>query len=209
MGYKPTCNLGGSSNKSIYLSVCRSVCLSVGLSVCLSVCRSVCLSVLIVCVCVCVWTLLAQGMVPIIVCCHANSAACNSMQGVPEDWVKLAPTKTFTPSCDMKTVCCHANSAACNSMQGVPEDWVKLAPTKTFTPSCDMKTGNPFSRTCWLSYDQLFFPRGCFRYKSVDEAVVSSYHCGPHPRGFSFEPHQFGFNLRTHNQTSVCSHHWL
>ena len=162
MGYKPTCNLGlgGSSNKSIYLSVC----LSVGLSVCLSVCSDR--------VCVCVWTLLAQGMVPIIVCCHANSAACNSMQGVPEDWVKLAPTKTFTPS-------------------------------------CDMKTGRHFHVPAGLVMISCFFPRGCFRYKSVDEAVVSSYHCGPHPRGFSFEPHQFGFNLRTHNQTSVCSHHWL
>ena len=33
-------------------------------------------------------------------------------------------------------------------------------------------------------------------YKSVDDAVVSSYHRGPHSRRFNFEPHQFGFNFR-------------
>ena len=178
--------MGGPSNKSIYLSiylsVCLSVCLSVGLCVCLFVCLSVlsvCLSVgLSVCLfwsCVCVWvwvwTLLAQGMVPIIVCCDANSAACNSMQEVPEDWVKMAPTKTFTPSCDMKT----------GRHFHVPAGLVMI--------------------TCFSSR--------LFQVKSVYAAVVSSYHCGPHPRGFSFEPHQFEFNLRTHNQTSVCSQNWL
>ena len=83
---------------------------------------------------------------------------------------------------------------------------MKLAPTKTFTPSCDMKTGRHFHVPAGLDMITCFFlgaVSGTNR-KSVDEAVVSSYHCGPHPRGFTFEPHQFRFNLRTHNQTCVC-----
>ena len=59
-----------------------------------------------------------------------------------------------------------------------------------------------WKRTCKLGVPGHECAAGSL-YKSVDEAVVSSYHCGPHPRGFNFEPHQFGFNLRTHIQTSV------
>ena len=59
-----------------------------------------------------------------------------------------------------------------------------------------------WKRTCKLGVPGHECAAGSL-YKSVDEAVVSSYHCGPHPRGFNFEPHQFGFNLRTRIQTSV------
>ena len=47
-----------------------------------------------VCVCVNPSSSLAPAMLTVL---HVIS-----MQGVPEDWVKLAPTKAFTPSCDMK-----------------------------------------------------------------------------------------------------------
>ena len=53
-----------------------------------------------------------------------------------------------------------------------------------------------WKRTCKLGVPGHECAAGSL-YKSVDDAVVSSYHRGPHPRRFNFEPHQSGFNLRT------------